>query len=100
MQVWRVGVEFCAEWETDGRTDGRADEYDTDNGTFTQLIYRTLIMDAIEIEWGVVGSVQVTLYKVRRGAFVDKVMNLRFPDMRCILGSISFSKSTVIHGVI
>jgi hypothetical protein len=66
----------------DGRTDERADEYDADNSTFTQLIYRALIMDAIEIEWDVVGSVRVTQCEVRRGAFVDKVMNLRFHDMR------------------
>jgi hypothetical protein len=100
MQVWRVGVEFCAEWETDGRTDERADEYGTDNGTFSQLIYRALITDAIEIEWDVVGSVRVTLYEFRRGALVDKVMNLRFHDMRYILGAIDFLKRTVIHGVI
>jgi hypothetical protein len=54
-------------------------------------------MDAIEIEWGFLGSVRVTQYEVRRGAFVDKVMNFRFHDMRCILGAISFSKRTVIH---
>lgn len=88
------------ERRADGRTDEWAHEYDTDNGTFTQLIYRALIMDAIEKEWGIVSSVRVTQYEVRRGAFVKKVMNLRFHDMRCILVAISVSKRTVIHGVI
>jgi hypothetical protein len=56
-------------------------------------------MDAIEIEWGIVGSVRVTQY-VRRGAFVEKVMKLRFHEMLRILGAVSFSKRTVIHRVI
>jgi hypothetical protein len=85
---------------TGGQADRRTDEHVTDDGTFTQLIYRTLTMDAIEIKWRIVGSVRVTQYDIRRGAFVDKVTNLRFREILRILGVISFSKSTVIHGVI
>jgi hypothetical protein len=67
------------------RAGERADEHGTDDGTFTQLIDRALTMDAIEIKWGVVGSIRVIQYEVRRGAFVDTVMNLRFREMLCIL---------------
>jgi hypothetical protein len=47
------------------RTDGQTNTTQINNGTFTQLIYRALIMDAIEIERDVVGSVRVTEYEVR-----------------------------------
>ena len=65
-----------------GWTDGQTDKYNTGNGTFTHLIYETLKMDAIAVEWGVVGSVRVSQYAVRGGAFVDTVMNRRFHEVQ------------------